>query len=97
MKIFAIIKDTVVVNKIIADSKELAETLTGLLGVEIEDPRVCEIGSSYVNNEFRDPAPYASWTYSEELNEWVAPVAKPEDENFYVWSEADLNWTRVTE
>lgn len=97
MKIFAIIKDTMVVNKIIADSKELAETLTELLAVEIENPLVCEIGSSYINNEFRDPAPYPSWTYSEELSEWVAPVAKPEDENFYVWSEENLNWTMVTE
>jgi hypothetical protein len=97
MTIFAIVKDNVVVNKIIADSKELAEDLTGLLCVEIESPLVCETGSLYRNNEFTDPAPYPSWTYSEELNEWVAPVAKPEDENFYIWSEENLNWEMVTE
>jgi len=34
--------------------------------------------------------PYPSWTYDEETNEWVPPVAKP-DENAE-WDEENLEW-----
>jgi len=34
--------------------------------------------------------PYDSWTYDEETNEWVPPVAKP-DENAE-WDEENLEW-----
>ena len=97
MKTFAVIENDLVVNEIIAESKELAETITGLLCVEIENTLVTEIGGSYLNNEFIGIRPYASWTHDQVLNEWVAPVAKPDDENLYIWSEEDLNWTMVTE
>jgi hypothetical protein len=97
MKTFAVIKDGLVDNKIICESKELAESLTGLLCVEIENSLVCEIDSLYVDGNFIGNAPYPSWTYNNELEEWVPPVAKPEDENHYTWSEEDLNWEIITE
>ena len=97
MKIFAVVEDTLVVNKIVCESKELAESVTGLLCVEIESSLVCEVGASYINDEFIAPSPYPSWTYNNELDEWVPPVARPEDENHYTWSEENLNWEIVAE
>jgi hypothetical protein len=97
MTIFAVIQDDLVVNNIIAESKEIAETLTGSLCVQIENVLVAEIGSSYLNNEFIGKRPYPSWTHDQVLNEWVAPVEKPDDENIYVWSEENLAWEAVTE
>ena len=34
--------------------------------------------------------PYASWTYDEETNEWVPPVAKPDDDA--EWDEDSQEW-----
>lgn len=34
--------------------------------------------------------PYSSWTYDEETNEWVAPVAKPDDDA--EWDEESQEW-----
>ena len=97
MTIFAVIKNNIVVNKIMAESKEIAETVTGLSCVEIESTLVAELNSSYLDGKFLGLSPYPSWTYNHELDEWTAPVEKPEDENFYTWSEEDLEWKIVTE
>jgi hypothetical protein len=97
MKIFAVIENNLVTNKIIAESKELAETLTGFSCVELQSSLDCNIGYSYANNKFIEPSPYPSWIYNEELEEWVAPVAMPTDEVLYAWSEANLAWEAVTE
>ena len=97
MKTFAVIKNNLVTNLIIADSKELAESISELSCVEIQGPLDCKIGYSYANNKFIEPSPHASWTYNEELETWVAPVPLPDDENLYIWSEEDLEWKIVTE
>jgi len=97
MKTFAVLENNLVTNKIIADSKELAETLTGFSCVELQSSLDCSIGASYANNKFIEPSPYPSWTYNEELEEWVAPVPMPEDENLYIWSEENLAWEAVAE
>lgn len=47
------------------------------------------------NNRFlRYPSPYASWSYDEDLEEWVAPIAKPLEGLFY-WDEEAGAWTAV--
>ena len=97
MTTYAVIKNDLVVNKIIAESKEIAEAVTGLSCVETENPELVEIDSSYLNGQFVGKSPYPSWTYDSQLEEWVAPVLKPVNENFYIWSEEDLNWEIYTE
>jgi hypothetical protein len=97
MKLFAVVKDNVVVNKIICDSKDIAEEIVGMSCIEIENELVCSINSAYIDNEFTDPAPYPSWTYDQESGEWIAPVPMPDDANIYSWSEENLNWIIVTE
>jgi hypothetical protein len=53
---FAVINDGVVVNVIIADSKEVAETVTGLDCVEYEtSPSAPGIGWSYDGSVFTAP------------------------------------------
>jgi len=56
--------------------------------------RYAGIGYTY-NAEldaFITPKPHASWVLDNETAEWVAPVAKPTDDKFYVWDEATTSW-----
>ena len=41
---------------------------------------------------FSGAQPFASWSRNVETNEWVAPVAKPTDHEFYRWDEANRQW-----
>ena len=53
-------------------------------------------GVGYTYDEGRDafiaPKPFASWILNEETCNWEAPVAKPNDENKYKWSEKNQQW-----
>ena len=51
---YAVIKDTLVVNVIVAESVEIAEQVTLLTCVDITDTFV-GIGWTYTNNEFQPP------------------------------------------
>lgn len=56
----------------------------------------CGVGYSY-NPEadvFVAPQPFASWTLDSNFD-WQAPVARPTDDKFYIWSEDDLTWKEV--
>ena len=50
------------------------------------------LGSSYNEKEdiFVLPQPYPSWIRNG--SHWEAPIAKPEDENFYIWNEEKQEW-----
>lgn len=53
---YAVIKNNLVNNVIVADTKEIAETVTGLICIEIEDkPGSPGIGWSYNGAEFTAP------------------------------------------
>ena len=56
-------------------------------------------GVGYTYDEGRDafiaPKPFASWILNEETCNWEAPVAKPNDENKYKWSEENQQWEVV--
>jgi hypothetical protein len=54
------------------------------------------IGHTYdpVADNFIAPQPYPSWILGTDLK-WAAPVLKPTDENFYIWSEENLMWVIV--
>ena len=56
-------------------------------------------GVGYTYDESRDafiaPKPFASWILNEETCNWEAPVAKPDDENLYKWSEENQQWEVV--
>jgi hypothetical protein len=50
----------------------------------------------YTYDEEKDafiaPKPYASWIFDEESCTWNPPTPMPEDDEYYVWSEEDINW-----
>jgi hypothetical protein len=50
-------------------------------------------GFSYNSTEdiFIALQPYNSWTLNSNFD-WEAPVEKPEDDNYYVWDEENLEW-----
>ena len=56
-------------------------------------------GIGYTYDEGRDafiaPKPFNSWVLNEETCNWEAPVAKPDDENKYRWSEENQQWEVV--
>jgi hypothetical protein len=49
---FAVIDGINIINKVIADSKEIAEQATGKVCVQYSNTDVVDIGGTYVNGEF---------------------------------------------
>ena len=51
-------------------------------------------GYAYDQNHdaFIAPKPFPSWTFSENILDWVAPVAHPEDGKPYAWDEETVSW-----
>ena len=53
-------------------------------------------GIGYTYDEDRDafipPKPYSSWILDEETCNWEAPVAHPDDGQFYKWNETNQTW-----
>ena len=52
---YAVIKDGIVNNVIVADTKEIAETVTGLTCIEYTDENRAGIGWTYTGAEFTAP------------------------------------------
>lgn len=56
-------------------------------------------GLGYTYDEQRDafipPKPFDSWVLNEQTCLWEAPIAKPQDGQFYIWNEAEINWIQV--
>jgi hypothetical protein len=44
---------------------------------------------------FIHPSPFPSWVWSEEKNDWKAPIDGPLDGKYYEWNESTLNWIEV--
>lgn len=93
----AIIENGIVINTIICESIELAESITGLTAVEYTDTNSAGIGWTYnsTTEKFRPPKPYASWIYNEEIEQWEAPIEYPTDNKSYTWDEPSISWIEV--
>jgi hypothetical protein len=93
MTTFAVMDENTVINIILADSKEDAETLSNKQCIEIVDTFV-DIG--YILHEERNvlikPKPYASYILNDS-NVWESPIPKPDDGIFdYSWNESEGIW-----
>ena len=44
---------------------------------------------------FIPPKPFNSWTLNETTCQWEAPVAKPDNDNNYIWNETNQTWDLV--
>jgi hypothetical protein len=95
---FAVIENGVVTNTILADSKAIAEEVTGKTCVEFTTDSVV-IGGTYVDGKFIIPKPYPSWISNGDAG-WKAPVDYPitakGDSTRYVWDESKINWVEFT-
>ena len=91
MKTFAIVNEDVVVNIFIAVNQEKAEAVGGSSVIEV-DPKV---GIGFRLDEqsglYKPTSPYYSWVFNEVSYQWVAPIEKPEDGDYY-WNEFDQQW-----
>lgn len=91
---FAVLDGENVINTIVADSKAIAEEITGKTCVEFTT-EPAEAGGTYVGGAFILRKPYPSWVLNAD-NIWEAPVAQPEfdEENpvYYTWDESTTSW-----
>jgi len=95
MKKFAVLNEQNVINTIIAESKEIAENVTGFICLEFTNESA-ETGGTYVDNVFIPRKPYDSWILDVKNNSWQAPVQYPVEEGkFFTWDEPTLSWVEV--
>ena len=94
---FAVLDGENVLNTIVADSKAIAEEVTGKVCIEFTT-ECAEAGGTYVGGVFIPRKPYPSWVLNGS-NEWKAPIAYPEfdEENpkSYNWNEETTSWIEV--
>lgn len=94
---FAVLDGENVLNVILADSKTIAEEITGKVCIEFTT-EPAEPGGTYANGIFLKRKPYPSWILNSK-NEWVAPVPAPEFnlENpiDYYWNESTISWVSI--
>jgi hypothetical protein len=79
MSKFAVIKNEIIINTIIADSKDIAERVTGETCIEFTD-EPAEINGTYSNGIFILAKPYPSWVSDGHFG-WKAPINYPEFES----------------
>ena len=95
---FAVIDGNNVINTIFADSKVIAEEVTGKTCIEFTT-EPAEVGGTYIDGKFVKKQPYPSWIREGE-SFWKAPVDEPEfdpeNKKDYVWDESTVNWIEIT-
>lgn len=92
---FAVLNGENVLNTIFAESKAIAEEVTGKTCVEFSATDRAEAGGTYIGEVFIPRKPYSSWVLGGN-NEWEAPVAYPEFDPespvSYTWDESTTSW-----
>ena len=107
---YALIKDGVVVNVIVAE-QDFIETQEGTwvqtsynthggvhtLGGTPLRKNYAGIGFIYDAgiDAFYSPQPYPSWTLNVDSCLWEAPTDKPDDGQSYEWDEDNLIWSKL--
>lgn len=90
---YAVLDGINVLNTIVADSKEIAEEVTGKTCILFTENEKAQSGGTYENGTFIPPKPYPSWILNTQKNEWNAPVEAPIIEGkSYSWNEDTLSW-----
>jgi hypothetical protein len=98
MAIFAVIKNGVVENAIVADARAIAEAILsdvdGEIVEETSETGTCFVGCGFDSGKFMTPQPYASWTFDKKSWNWVAPKKCPtmSEGKRGVWNEETGDW-----
>tara|TARA_R110000796_G_scaffold189929_3_gene306686 strand:+ start:1012 stop:1356 length:345 start_codon:yes stop_codon:yes gene_type:complete len=69
------------------------------LSIAVEVLKQCaSLGGAYDSDSgvFTPAKPYDSWILDETTWQWEAPVALPEEGDFYNWNELTQNWISAT-
>jgi hypothetical protein len=90
---FAVLDGENIINIIVADSKEIAEEITGKICIEYTT-QIAEPGGFYDGVDFIEKKPFPSWILNSN-KQWKAPVPYPDDGKQYFWDEAIINWVEV--
>lgn len=92
---FAIVSEGIVTNIIVADSKEIADQVTGLNCIEYTEENLAYVGGDYIDGYFYNIQPFPSFIRNGEGG-WVPPVEHPvfDESNpmYYVWNEETISW-----
>lgn len=95
-KIYAVIRDDVVIQTVTANSIESVQVFypENLVVESSDETFPASVGFLYLNNKFYPPKPYPSWVAKDDVPSWKAPVDYPldEDEKEYGWNEAEEQW-----
>jgi len=101
-------ENDICVNTILVESKDpifldavLAESQTALGAVRwvvSDEQGIGGIGHVYSDEhaKFLPNKPEGSWTFNEELFEWVRPTPMPTDGKQYGWDEETLSWVELS-
>lgn len=91
---YAILDENNLVENLIVYNLDNPDPSWILIGDSDEDLIRAAVGSYYDSGlqTFSGIQPFPSWTRNVETNEWVAPVSKPTDHEFYRWDEASQQW-----
>jgi hypothetical protein len=101
MATFAVIRDGIVENCIVAESLAIAEEVTGLTCIEYTSNNAPIIGITNINTDYVDgyfytsPQPYPSWILDEDTCYWESPVPYPNDDKMYEWNESTQEWDEI--
>lgn len=88
---FAVIDGENIINTIIAESKEIAEQLTGKTCIEFTTESA-QVGGTYTGGLFIPKKIFPSWLLNEN-NEWEPPVPRPDGN--VAWDESTTSWVEL--
>lgn len=97
---FAQVDENNIVTQVIVASADFVSTQAGTwIETFMDGSQRCNYaGIGYTYDAERDafyaPQPFASWQLDEQCR-WQAPVAMPDDGNFYTWNEENTEWEIV--
>lgn len=97
MATYAVIENGTVIDAILADSKEIAEQVSGKECIEYTEENPLGIGWYWKEeyNKYIYPCPFQSWNYNGDS--WQPPIPMPEGEGTYSWDEDTISWIEVQE
>jgi len=100
VKTYATVSSGIVTNVIVAEADHPVEALALMLpDEELLIESTPETGLPFVGGrysaeleKFEPFKEFDSWTWNEQLFEWVAPVERPTDGRIYAWDEQGQRW-----
>lgn len=92
----AILRNSAVVNTVVVENAAAANVLFDSW-VPADNASPNDYWISELGRFAKTPQPYPSWTLPEDSKIWEAPVAKPEDDQDYIWNEETQAWDVVEE